>query len=54
MPDWRVSLPDNCAVLPVEVTASQRTSVVTDDHTVGVQHWHQFKDELLSQLLYRQ
>ena len=40
-------------VLPpsVEITTSQRTSIVAVDYTVRVQHWDNLEDELVSQLM---
>jgi hypothetical protein len=51
VPDGWVCLPDDSAILPVQVTSCERTAVVANYHSIRVQHWHQLEDELVSQLL---
>jgi len=51
VPDRWVGLPDDSAVLPVQVTSCQRTAIVANYHSIRVQHGHQLEDELVSQLL---
>lgn len=51
VPDGRICLPDDSAILPVQVTSRERTAVVANYHSIGIQHWHQLEDELASQLL---
>ena len=51
MPDRRIGLPHDGAVLSVQITSCQRTAIVADYHSIRIQHWHQLEDELVSQLL---
>ena len=49
VPNGRVGVPHDRAVLPIQVFRRQGTSVVSDYHSIGVQHRNYFKNELVTQ-----
>ena len=51
MPDWGETFSANNAILPVQITSSQRTASISHDNSVGIQHRNYFENELLPQLL---
>ena len=51
MEDSREVVPIRMSIVAVEISSGKRTSIVSDDDAVRIQHWHDLEDEHSSQLL---
>lgn len=50
VPYGRIRFSDDRSVLPVQISARQRATVIADYDTVGIQHRHYFEDEFFAKL----